>query len=216
MQSNRLVRLLQTILMIKAQPHQTRQQCLASLSIAKSQFYRDLELLNELGFSVKYSKHQKAFAIKKEPTFSIPDLSLGNVVALMLSVRQQVMTAREDFSIAYNTYAALCHILDTLPSKTRKELAGMLDKLIVRDGFGCNKATLDALQDAIQGRNRILIDYQKEDDKGLGRYTADPERLYFKHGSLFLDAFTPQSKKTEVFQVPLIKQVIKTPFLIPR
>ncbi|MDI6790485.1 MAG: WYL domain-containing protein [Thermodesulfobacteriota bacterium] len=154
--------------------------------------------------------------IKKEPAFTIPDLALGDIVALMLSVRQQVLTARNDFALAYASYAALCHIIDALPSKTRKELTNMVDKLVVRDGFGCHKDILDKLQEALQDRNRILIDCQKEGEKVLRRYTADPERLYFKQGSLFLDAFTPESKKTETFRVPLIKQVIKTPFFIPR
>ncbi|MEW6327945.1 MAG: WYL domain-containing protein [Thermodesulfobacteriota bacterium] len=216
MQSNRLVRLVETVLKIKTQPHQTRQQCLASLSIGKSQFYYDLQSLSELGLSIKYSNHEKAFLIKKEPAFTIPDLALGDTVALMLSVRQQVLTARNDFALAYGAYAALCHIIDALPSKTRKELTTMVDKLIVRDGFGCHKDILDKLQESLQDRNRILIDCQKESEKVLRRYTADPERLYFKQGSLFLDAFTPESKKTETFRVPLIKQVIKTPFFIPR
>ncbi len=214
MQSNRLVRLMETILKIKAQPHQTRQQCLASLSIAKSQFYRDLQLLNELGLSLKYSGHGKAFVIKNEPAFSIGALSLGNIMALLLAVRQQVLMLRHDFPLAYGAYAALSSIIDALPSKTRKELTDMVDKLIVRDGFGCHKTTLDKLQDAVQGRHRILIDYQKEDG-GAQRYTADPARLYFEHSHLLLDAFTPESKEEKTFRVPLIKQVIKTPFLIP-
>lgn len=216
MQSNRLVRLVETVLKIKTQPHQTRQQCLASLSIGKSQFYYDLQSLSELGLSIKYSNHEKAFLIKKEPAFTIPELALGDTVALMLAVRQQVLTARNDFALAYGAYAALCHIIDALPSKTRKELINMVDKLIVTDGFGCHKDILDKLQGALQDRNRIVIDCRKEGEKVLRRYTADPERLYFEQGSLFLDAFTPESKKTETFRVPLIKQVIKTPFFIPR
>ncbi|MDQ7838793.1 MAG: WYL domain-containing protein [Thermodesulfobacteriota bacterium] len=216
MQSNRLVRLVETVLKIKTQPHQTRQQCLASLSIGKSQFYYDLQSLNELGLSIKYSNHEKAFLIKKEPAFTIPDLALGDTVALMLAVRQQVLTARNDFALAYGAYAALCHIIAALPSKTRKELINMVDNLIVKDGFGCHKDILDKLQGALQDRNRIVIDCRKEGEKVLRRYTADPERLYFEQGSLFLDAFTPESKKTETFRVPLIKQVIKTPFFIPR
>lgn len=216
MQSNRLVRLVETVLKIKTQPHQTRQQCLASLSIGKSQFYYDLQSLSELGLSIKYSNHEKAFLIKKEPVFTIPELALGDTVALMLAVRQQVLTARNDFALAYGAYAALCHIIDALPSKTRKELINMVDKLIVKDGFGCHKDILDKLQGALQDRNRIVIDCRKEGEKVLRRYTADPERLYFEQGSLFLDAFTPESKKTETFRVPLIKQVIKTPFFIPR
>lgn len=216
MQSNRLVRLVETVLKIKAQPQQTRQQCLASLSIAKSQFYRDLQLLNELGFSVHYSTHRKAFTVRGEPRFPLPDLSLGDILALMLSVRQQIMTVRSDFSLAYGTYAALCNIIDALPPKVRMELTKMVDKLIAKDGFGCQKATLDKLQDAAQGRQRILIDYQKADEETPCRYTADPERLYFNQGILLLDAFTPETKKIETFYVSLIKRVIKTPFLAPR
>ncbi len=215
MQRQRLVRLIRTILKVKIEPRRTRQQYLAALDIAQAQFYRDRKVLSQLGFVFPYSKREKGFMLTEEPVYTIEGLSLGQIMALVLAVREQVMAARDDYVLAYGAYQAISGIVDSLPSKTRKILAKILETTVVREGFGCEKDTLDRLQEAVKTRNRILIDYQEEQAAPLRRHTADPQRLYFNEKTLFLDAFVTEMEKTEAFRVSSIRQIIKTPFLVP-
>lgn len=215
MQSRRLVRLIQTVLKARIQPRQNRDGYLKEFKIKKTQFYRDREALERLGFVFPVSSAGQGVIIKKEPVFNLFGISLGQILALVLSARQQVIAAANDFGLAYSALDAITAIINSLPSKHRKEMTDLVDKLIIREAFGCDKKTLDDLQDAAISRNRILLDYQDDKLGHLQRHTVDLETLNLKDGNLLANAFVVEIQQSKTFLASNIKQLIKTPFLSP-
>jgi predicted DNA-binding transcriptional regulator YafY len=88
MQGLRPVRLIQICHEIKTNPNRTPKELYKALGVSKQQFYKDKRLLERLGFRFTYSPKKKSFTIEQDSLINIYDLTLSEIFALVMSVRQ--------------------------------------------------------------------------------------------------------------------------------
>jgi len=185
MNSRRLARLMGIICDIKAHPRRSPEQMCRRLDISRRQFYKDREVLAELGFAFHYSRRQNGFVLDKELTFNVQGMSLADLFALILAVRQ--LTQLNDFAVAMGALAGLRTMVEQLPEVVRKVFAEVLEQVVVADGFSCSPRVLEDLQRAVaRGWRAVLVL-----EGGAGReerLDCKPLRLFLRDGTLFLEA----------------------------
>jgi len=211
MNSRRLARLMGIVCDIKAHPRRNPEEMCRRLQVSRRQFYKDRETLASMGFNFHYSRKAEGFALDKEITFNVGGLSLADLFALILAVRQ--LTRLNDFGLAMGALAGLRTMVEQLPDPMRGVFLKALDQVVVADGFGCQPEVLHALQPAVaEGRRVILVMGNAEEEE---RVNADPKRLVLKEGVLFLEARGIEVNRPVFLKLSGVRKVIPTPFYSP-
>lgn len=226
MNSRRLARLMGIICEIKAHPRRDPDQMCSRLGISRRQFYKDRESLDEMGFAFHYSRRQPGFVLDKELTFNASGLSLADLFAMILAVRE--LTQLSDFGLAMGALAGLRNLVGQLPPDLRELFAEALDEVVVGDGFSCRPEVLYRLQEAIASGKRVVLVLDKggrrpspaaEDAQGEAapeeRLTVDPKRLFLREGVLFLEASGLDGGGGGLVALTRVRRVIATPFFSP-
>jgi len=89
----------------------------------------------------------------------------------------------------------------------RSFLQNVLDETVLRQGFGCEAAILEALRQACVDHQHLIIAYEHYDQGSIERHVIDPYQLFFKRRALYLDAYDKAERALRVFRVNRIKQV---------
>lgn len=218
MQSRRLARLMGIICDIKANPRRSPDELCARFDISRRQLYKDRDTLAELGFGFHHSRRRQGFVLDKEQTFNVSGLSLADLFALILAVRE--LTRLDDFALAMGALAGLRSMVGQLPQPLAEEFHDAVDQVVVADGFGCDPAVLAALADAQAQGRRVVLELGQGRDK---RLTVDPKRLFLRDGAVFLEATGlagPEAGRDVGRDIGLIAlsrihKVIPTPFFSP-
>ncbi len=211
MHSRRLARLMGIICEIKAHPRRNVDQMCRRLGISRRQFYKDRESLAAMGFAFHYSRRRAGFVLDKELTFGVSGLSLADLFALILAVRQ--LTRLDDFALAMGALAGLRQMVEGLPPGVREQFAAALDRVVVADGFGCRPQVLHALQAAIAETRRVVLVMER--GSPAERLTVDPRRLLLREGTLFLEAHGLEESGTGLVALSRVRRVMVTPFYSP-
>ncbi|MCB2188467.1 MAG: hypothetical protein KQJ78_18760 [Deltaproteobacteria bacterium] len=211
MNSRRLARLMGIICEIKANPRRSPDELCRRFDISRRQFYKDRDTLAELGFKFHYSRTGEGFVLDKELTFNVSGLSLADLFALVLAVRE--LTRLSDFGLAMGALAGLRRMMAGLPPPLGPEFAEALDQLVVADGMGCPPEVLRALEEAVEGGRRVVL--VLEGAKTELRYTVDPRQLLLREGSLYLEAEGLGGPGSGLLALHRVKKVIPTPFFSP-
>ena len=213
MNSRRLARLMGIVCDIKAHPRRNPVRMSDRLGVSRRQFYKDREALASLGFAFHFSRKDSGFVLDKELTFNIQGLSLADLFAMILAVRQ--LTRLSDFGLAMGALAGLKTMVEQLPDEVRLVFSKALDQIVVADGFGCRPEVLYALQPAVsEGRRVVLVIENGEAEEE--RLNADPKRLLLKDGSLYLEAAGLQADGETLLALSRVRKVIPTPFYSPQ
>src|SRR4029450_6006011 len=103
--ARRLQRLLTIINEIKTTPHQTPEALYISLGISSGMFYKDRQVLKDLGLAFHYDRRQRRHVITQDRYLPVLDLSTSELLALIMAVRQMASTG--DYTLTYEAIAAL-------------------------------------------------------------------------------------------------------------
>jgi len=212
MNSRRLARLMGMICDIKAHPRRSPEEMCRHYKISRRQLYKDRDTLAGMGFAFHHSRKNGGFVLDKELTFSVGGMSLSNLFALILAVRQ--LTRLSDFALAMGALAGLRTLVGELPDPVRLLFRDALEQVVVADGFGCNPDVLHQLLPAIeQGRRVVLVmDSTPEVEQQL---SVDPKRLLLREGALFLEAQGLEPEGSGLVALARVRRVIPTPFFSP-
>jgi predicted DNA-binding transcriptional regulator YafY len=201
--ARRLQRLLTIINEIKTTPHQTPKALYASLGISRAMFYKDCQVLKDLGLVFHYDRPQRRYIITQDRYLPVLDLSTSEMLALIMAVRQIASTG--DHTLTYEAIAALRKVVSNTPAEVRAFLKASLDDVVLQDGFGCNPTILHDLWNACQEHQRLCIVYDRGD--GPREWVIDPYQLFFKRRALYLDACVVETRQVHMFRVNRIKSL---------
>ena len=85
-------------------------------------FYKDCQVLTMLGFAFRYQRRQRQFAITQDQFFPALNLSISEVLALIMAVRQ--LSSTGDYTLTYDAIAALRKVLSNMPAEVRTAALG--------------------------------------------------------------------------------------------
>lgn len=212
MNSRRLARLMGMICDIKAHPRRSPEQMCRQYRISRRQLYKDRDRLAAMGFTFHHSRKNGGFVLDKELTFSVGGMSLSDLFALILAVRQ--LTRLSDFALAMGALAGLESLVANLPEQLRPLFQDALEQLVVADGFGCAPEVLHQLLPAIeQGRRVVLV--MDSTPEAAQQLSVDPQRLLLREGALFLEAQGLEHAGSGLVALSRVRRVIPTPFFSP-
>lgn len=204
MNSRRLARLMGIICDIKAHPRLSPEEMCDRYQVSRRQFYKDRDLLSGMGFAFHFSRGKDGFILDKELTCNIQGLSLADLFALVLAVRQ--LTQLSDFALAMGALAGLRTMVHQLPDPLRPVFSDVVDQVVVADGFNCRPEVLAELQNAIQGGWRAVVVME-----GAGqdqRLNLKPQVLLLRDGRLFLEAEGLEDSKSSLLALSRVRKVI--------
>lgn len=211
MNSRRLARLMGIICDIKANPRRTPEEMCHRYHISRRQFYKDRDALAEMGFTFHHSRRVEGFILDKELTFNVSGMSLADLFALILAVRQ--VTRLSDFALAMGALAGLRNMVEQLPETVQPLFLEALEQVVVADGFGCPPEILHTLLPALAERRRVILILDGVSEER--RITVDPKRLFLREGALFLEAEGLESAGAGLVALSRVRKVIPTPFFSP-
>ncbi|MEW5914359.1 MAG: hypothetical protein AB1814_17530 [Thermodesulfobacteriota bacterium] len=212
MNSRRLARLMDIICDVKAHPRRTPEDMRRRLAISRRQFYKDRDALLAMGFGFHFSRRRGGFVLDKELTFNVSGLSLADLFALVLAVRE--LTRLNDFALAMGALAGLRTLVAQLPESVRPLFNDAVDGVVVADGFGCDPSVLGALEQAVNEARRVVLVLEGEGPEQ--RVDVDPIRLILREGTLFLQAQGLEAEGDGLVALNRVRRVIATPFFSPR
>jgi predicted DNA-binding transcriptional regulator YafY len=205
MKLSKPLRYLQLASAVKSDPVQTPEQLWRNLGVKKAQFNRDKKELEKIGFVFKYDRKQRRFIISKEPFLPVYDLTLTEMFALTMAVRQ--LSAAGDYLLTYGAIEAIGKIIANAPGPQRELLSESMRESVLRKGFGCQEHILQDLQKALFDQRRVILQYQPPPATVPQEYTVDPYQLYFKRRALYLDAYCPETKDYRIFRLNRVHEV---------
>lgn len=211
MNSRRLARLMGIICEIKAHPRRSPEEMCQRFKISRRQFYKDREELEQLGFKFHYSRRSSGFLLDKELTFPVGGMSLADLFALVLAVRE--LTRLSDFSLAMGALTGLNNLVQQLPEQLRSVFGHTVDQVVVADGFGCEPEVLYTLMQALQVGRRVALEMTNAQEQGV---MVDPKRLLLSEGALFLEAEGLEPGGPGLVALSRVRKVILTPFYSPQ
>ena len=209
MDTNKFGRLLLHATKVKTEPYQSPETLWNSLGTGKAQYYRDKEALKKTGFIYSYSRQQRRFVIQEEPYLPVYDLTMTEMLALTLAVRQ--LSAAGDFILTYDALEAIKKMIANAQGEQREMLNTCLNETVLKEGFGCQRHILEELTRAVQTSRQVTIAYTRPTDEAPHSHTLNPYQIYFKRRALYLDAYSPKAGKDLVFRVNRISEVRPTP-----
>ncbi len=209
MDTNKSSRLLLHATKVKTDPYQSPENLWNSLGIGKAQYYRDKEALKKIGFIYSYSRQQNRFVIHKEPYLPVYDLTMTEMLALTMAVRQ--LSAAGDFVLTYDALEAIKKMIVNAQGGQREILNTCLNEVVLREGFGCRRDILEELTRAVQACRQVTIVYTRPSDETAKTHTINPYQVYFKRRALYLDAYSPKVGRDSVFRVNRISEVQQLP-----
>lgn len=201
--SKRVQRLLALINAIKTNAKQTPATLSAALGVSRAMFYKDCQVLTMLGFAFHYERRQQQFVITQDQFFPALNLSISEVLALIMAVRQ--LSSTGDYILTYDAIAALRKVLSNMPAEVRTFFQTSLDDVVLQEGFGCDATMLSDLWRACQEHRRLHIVH----DRGSGpqEWVIDPYQIVFKRRALYLDACVVAERQVKMFRINRITQV---------
>ena len=215
MQGLRPVRLIQICHEIKTNPNRAPKELYKTLGISKQQFYKDKRLLEKLGFKFTYSAKKKSLIVEQDSLINIYDLTLNEIFALVMSVRQ--LSSIGDYNLTQDALSGIRRIINQAPLDIRGILQGTLDDIVFREGFGCNPKIIETLTEAIKENvRRVLITYDNYKRGGIVKYELDPYTIFPRKNGLYVEGYSFTHKDIRMFRINRIKDIRLTQFILSR
>ncbi len=212
LQTRRLTRLMRLMVEFGSREFRSAEEIFLALGISRSQFYRDKEDLEKMGFAFTYQRKQGVFAVEEDPGVKVEGLTLSEVLALILAVGRLPETG--DFTLAYRALSGLKKIVVDRPGPVAEFVVSAIEKVVAEEWYGCSFERLETLVQAVNEKKRIHLVYEPPGEVRARRLNADPLGLVFRGGQLFLDVH-PEKGKQRLFRVSYLREVVITPFLSP-
>jgi predicted DNA-binding transcriptional regulator YafY len=199
---------------LKTNPNRTPKELYKTLSISKQQFYKDRKALETIGFKFSYSPKKKSLIIEQDSLVNIYDLTLSEIFALVMSVRQ--LSSIGDYNLTQDALSGIRRIINQAPLEVREILQGTLDDIVFREGFGCNPKIIETLTEARkEGVRRVVITYDNYKKGGLIKYEFDPYVIFSRKNGLYVEGYSFTHKEIRMFRINRIKDIKFTQFVVP-
>lgn len=192
---------------IKTYPRQTPEQLQISLGVSRSQFFEDKNALAEIGFVFNYDRRHKRYVIENDLKLPIPDLTGGEVLSLVMAVRQ--ISAAGDHTLAFDAVNAIRKLFANSDKKVRDLLGYALDDIVLRKKFSVDSQIVESLRQAQESSQRLEILYDDFSQRRERQFLIEPYALYFKGRALYLDAFVPEDKGVRMLRVSRVKRILR-------
>lgn len=209
----RAVRLVRLATEIRANPKTTPEALCQTLGISRSQFYKDKHALEQLGFEFRFSRRGRGFRVTRDIFLPAQDLTFPERFALVLAVRQ--LLDNRDYALGVDALSAIRKIIGQSPDAQRNLLLETLEDVALREGFGCKPAVLEALQEAMVKRWRVVLHHRSIRENQLKTWTVDPCALLFRRRALYLDGYALEAREYRMFRANRIEQVEVLPIQVP-
>lgn len=166
-------------------------------------FYKDRDVLIQLGFTFHYDRGQRRFVITHDQYLPVLNLSASETLALIMAVRQ--LSSTGDYTLTYDAIAALRKVISNTPAELRAFFQASLDDVVLQKGFGCDATVLQDLWRACQEHRRVYITHDRGD--GPLEWLIDPYQIVFKRRALYLDACVVPERTVKMFRINRITRV---------
>lgn len=196
----RFHRLMRIVMEVKTDPRQKVSDLLKKLSISRSQFYKDRQVLSDIGFQFDYSRGLKKFVITQDITLPVENLTLSEQLSLVMALRH--LSAAGDHILTYEGFKAAKKIASQLPGEIRERL---FEDLVLNEGFRCDPSILEKLQRAVGENWRIVLTYQRPGDDAPVRVEIDPYHIFFKRRAIYVEGFSVSSGGIRTYRLSRIK-----------
>lgn len=203
-QINRLVVIYQAV---KNYPEQTGRRLWEKLGIGKSQFTRDKQILEKMGFVFHYDAKTKRYAIDQDTGIPLASLPLDQCLSLFLFLGR-IGQAQESY-LSLSAKKAARQLLASSGQEIREICKNLMETEVIPPIYGCPSHILDRLRKSLARRERIIIEYSKPGSPAE-TYTIHPYQLYTYNGGLYLDAKCIERKQFRCFKACRITSVILT------
>lgn len=199
--NRRLFRLMQILVEIKTTPAQPLARLLKTLGVSKSQFYKDRQLLAEMGFEFTFQRKASRFTIIKDATLPVETLTLTEQLSLIMALRQ--LSATGDYLLTFEGFKAARKLSAGLPGPLREAL---FEEVVLREGFGCARDVLETLQRAIAENRRVEILYRRPSDSEAQLHRVDPYHIFFRRRALYMEGHSWTEDAIRMYRLNRVKE----------
>ena len=207
---HRSIRLLRLVQEIRGDPKQPLADLWAALGIGKTQFYKDKDALEQIGFRFDYTK-TRGFTILEDRLAPLTDLSLSDRIILMFALEH--LNASGEGHLAAQALAVARKLAAGLESPFREQLQECFDEEITSKSFGVRPDIWALLQTAVaEGRHLEILYQSAQGDWQTKWRKVFPRRLYFSQRTLYLYArdLDESPPAWKVFRLSRIKEIRTT------
>lgn len=187
---------------VKALPHRTVPQLLEELGISKSQFYKDRNVLAEMGFVFGYNRKLKKLVIHQDSTLPVGNLTLSERLALIMALRH--LSASGDHTLTYEGFNAAKKLATELPPPF---VDSFFDDIVIREGFGFDPQVMNDVQKAIEENWQIVLSYQRPEQDEPTPEAMDPYHLFFRRRALYVEGYSWTEGDIRTYRLNRIKNV---------
>lgn len=220
--SRQAIRLQGLLKALQEGEHPHVEQLAARVNVRRETIYRDLRVLEEVGFPISgdahgVKSHPRLLTGSSTTTVSIP-FTVGELLAFAFAA-----STTDSFG-----GTQLHDDLQTAVAKVKTHIPGReMDRLAATSplfspyqkgvkSYQAHRATIATLCRAMLERCRCLVEYQSPQRDEPSRFQLDPYRLFEFHGGLYLFAFVPAHQAVITLAVERINNLTPTdePFTI--
>ena len=205
----RLERIIRILVEIKCRPHQTIDELIAKLGVSRARYYEDRKLLDQLGFRFHFERRSRGFVIDQDRYLPTPDLALSERMALILAVRH--LCSLGDSTLSHQAVEAARKLISGLDGSLPDAMSALFEDITITEGFGCDAAILEKLNQALSESRRIRMVYSKPSSSAPSVYEIDPYCLTVQHRSLYLEAYSVDRRAIRTYRVNRIREIQFTP-----
>lgn len=190
------------IMEVRTSPHRTVPQLIREMGVSKSQFYKDKEILAEMGFVFGYDRRLKKLVVHQDTTLPIQNLTLSEQLALIMALRH--LSASGDHTLTYEGFSAAKKIATELP---RPFMESVFDDIVLREGFGCKPRIMEDIQRAIKENWRLMLQYKRPEQDEPSPEEIDPYHLFFRRRALYVEGYSWSEEGIRTYRLNRILQV---------
>jgi len=207
---NKIERLMNTIIILKAQPGIPVESLARILNISCRTVYRDFNTLALAGLPVHSSTGPHGGYYIDEHYF-LPPLRFTGEEAASLFLAGNFLLQQKGFPYQKNTHLALLKIENLLEKDNKKYIREVKDSI----SFNIQKLkdyedyseTFALLNEAILNKKQVHLKYYTISRDEITTRTVNPCHLMFRQGAWYLIAYCHWRKKTKIFRIDRIKEL---------
>ncbi|MEJ6949424.1 helix-turn-helix transcriptional regulator [Natronospora cellulosivora (SeqCode)] len=207
MENNKIVRLLKIITLLDGSYKKwTAQDMAAHFGISERTFHRDRKILEDIGVPLYYDSDKKTYDICDTYTFSPPQFTRDEAIALSLAARYY---QSENAPYKNHLDIAIAKILNALPQSISEVLQNIDARMLTLNDpivdLSEYQDLIAQIEEAIEKQKRVKIAYNSLADDLVKCRNLDPYNLILKNGACFVVGYCHLRNAIRIFRVDRIK-----------
>ncbi|MEM7681784.1 MAG: WYL domain-containing protein [Planctomycetota bacterium] len=211
MYGERIGRLLRLIVLLQSGPPRSAKELCEVLGISRRTLFRDLNQLEVAG--IPYF-HERGAGYRIGEHFFLPPVSLTVAESLGLMLLGRHGAAQLDKPLAPQAMSAIAKIAARVPEPIRSACADLIQSVHIKPApqvhGEAEREPFLALQQAIEGKNTVRIDYQSPVDPKPAVLEVDPYLLHYSTRAWYLLGHSAQHDEVRVLKLMRMRRVEPT------